>query len=58
MSYSIRVKHLFADINDMISGLSSDYSAVTASRKTLEGSISKGQAVYGVNTGFGKLANK
>ncbi len=58
MRHHLTVKNLFSDIDRMIEGLAADSSLVQASRKTLEQAISGGEAVYGVNTGFGKLANK
>ncbi|MGN6517362.1 MAG: histidine ammonia-lyase [Rhizomicrobium sp.] len=34
------------------------WSAIERSRKTVETALAKGDAIYGVNTGFGKLAQK
>src|SRR5205823_6399648 len=31
--------------------------AVTASRRTIEAAVARGDTIYGVNTGFGKLAH-
>src|SRR5438034_11292276 len=31
--------------------------AVTASRRTVEAAVARGDTIYGVNTGFGKLAH-
>ncbi len=58
MSHHISVKYLYRDIETMLSGLAADSTAVSRSRRNLERAISGGEAVYGVNTGFGKLANK
>lgn len=58
MSHNLSVKFLYRDIESMLNGLAADSSAVSRSRATLEKAISGGEAVYGVNTGFGKLANK
>ena len=34
------------------------WSAIERSRKTVEAALASGEAIYGVNTGFGKLAQK
>ncbi|NNE70454.1 MAG: aromatic amino acid lyase, partial [Rhodothermales bacterium] len=54
----IRVSSLYADLEASLSALRKDPGAVRRSRELLEASISTGRAVYGVNTGFGKLASK
>src|SRR6266511_1546861 len=33
------------------------FTAVTASRRTIEAAVARGDTIYGVNTGFGKLAH-
>jgi len=58
MSLRLTVRNLFDDIDRMHASLSADSSAVLKSRARLEQAVSGGDAVYGVNTGFGKLANK
>lgn len=54
----IRVATLYADLEASLSALRGDIGPVRRSRELLEQSISSGKAVYGVNTGFGKLASK
>jgi histidine ammonia-lyase len=54
----LRLAHLQSDLAHRIESLNSDYSAVTTSRQRLEQRMTEGDAVYGVNTGFGILANQ
>lgn len=54
----IRIAHLAADIQQRLSDLAHDHGAVSTSRQRLEQRMSDGDAVYGVNTGFGILANQ
>lgn len=58
MSHSISIANLPDDLQTAIRQLEADRSRVASSRATLESSISGGAATYGVNTGFGKLANQ
>ena len=55
---SIRLSHLQGDLNNRMKSLRNDYSAVTRSRKVVEEALLDGKAHYGINTGFGILANK
>lgn len=54
----IRLAHLHADLDARMQYLRGDYSAVTRSRKVVEKALDDGKAHYGINTGFGILANK
>jgi len=58
MSVSIRLEHLYADLNASMSGLRENHDAVRQSRKIVDKALLDGQAHYGINTGFGVLANK
>jgi len=55
---TIRLNHLQADLDARMKSLRKDYSAVTRSRKVVEAALLDGKAHYGINTGFGILANK
>jgi histidine ammonia-lyase len=54
----ITVRNLYEDLAASAGHFRSDHSAVESSRATLESAIADGGALYGVNTGFGALANK
>lgn len=58
MSHRITISNLPADCSSTIEELDQDRSRVTSSRATLDARIATGSATYGVNTGFGKLANQ
>ncbi len=58
MSVTLRIADLYDTISLSLDALKNDSGAVRQSRKTLEAVLAKGEAIYGVNTGFGKLANK
>ncbi len=55
---TIRLGHLQADLDARMKYLRKDHSAVTRSRKVVEEALLDGKAHYGINTGFGILANK
>jgi len=57
MPIHVSIKNLNADLDRSLSELRDDSSRVTASRAALERAIAGGKPTYGVNTGFGKLAN-
>ena len=57
MNHSLTIRNLYNDIQQRIDELTLDSKAVTTSRNRLESVIANGRATYGVNTGFGKLAN-
>ncbi len=54
----ITVRSLYADLADSAGHFRTDHSEFRSSRSTLEAAIAEGGALYGVNTGFGALANK
>ncbi|NBB93175.1 MAG: histidine ammonia-lyase [Gammaproteobacteria bacterium] len=54
----VSIPHLHQELESRLSGLSTDDSAVAASRRVVEAALRREQAIYGVNTGFGALANK
>lgn len=55
---TIRLKHLYEDLKDRISTLETDFSEVTSSRNRVNTALNSGDVFYGINTGFGILANK
>ncbi len=55
---NIRLAHLYADLGASMSGLRKDHSAIGESRKIVDAALLDGRAHYGINTGFGVLANK
>ena len=55
---TLTIRTLYDDIQSRLDELSVDSSAVSESRNTLDRVIAGGEATYGVNTGFGKLANR
>lgn len=54
----IRIQTLEQDFQQRLTQLRQDHQAVTDSRARLEHCVADGGAVYGVNTGFGILANQ
>ncbi|MDA0377979.1 MAG: histidine ammonia-lyase [Bacteroidetes bacterium] len=58
MPHRITIARLPQDCTEAIASLDRDRSRVRTSRATLEKRIAGGAATYGVNTGFGKLANQ
>jgi histidine ammonia-lyase len=54
----IRLDHLYADLENSMSQLRQQHDAVNQSRKIVNDALLDGQAHYGINTGFGVLANK
>jgi len=54
----IRLAHLYADLDSSMGQLRQQHEPVTASRKIVEQALGDGEAHYGINTGFGVLANK
>ena len=55
---SIRLDHLYADLDDSMMRLRQQHEPVKQSRKIVEEALLDGEAHYGINTGFGVLANK
>ncbi len=55
---NIRIEHLYRDIEASINQLKKDPSAVLKSRAVVDDALTKDEAFYGINTGFGALASK
>ncbi len=55
---NLRLEHLYADLDRSMSGLRQRFEPVTRSRRIVEHALIDGHAHYGINTGFGVLANK
>ncbi len=54
----IRLDHLYADLNERMLQLRQQHEPVRQSRKIVDAALLDGNAHYGINTGFGVLANK
>ncbi|MCF6262910.1 MAG: histidine ammonia-lyase [Xanthomonadales bacterium] len=54
----LHLRSLVADLNTSMAALNTDHSRVSDSRKVVEQALTSGKAHYGINTGFGILANK
>ena len=54
----IRIASLYDDLAASMAALRSDHEAVSRSRETVLHAMEDGEAHYGINTGFGALANK
>lgn len=55
---NITVHNLYGDLSGRITKLKEDKSAVLKSRSIVEEALKDGNAYYGINTGFGALANR
>ncbi|NNF04023.1 MAG: histidine ammonia-lyase [Rhodothermales bacterium] len=58
MTKRLTIANLHKDLDASLADLRRDTSAVEHSRRTLEAAVADGEPTYGVNTGFGKLAQK
>ncbi len=58
MTDKIHINSLYTDLDKSLEQLRSDASRVQSSRRIVEKALSDGNAHYGINTGFGILANK
>ncbi|MEX0844550.1 MAG: histidine ammonia-lyase [Balneolaceae bacterium] len=56
--YRIKISSLYQDIKKSISKLKEDPSPILKSREVVEEALTKNEAFYGINTGFGILATK
>lgn len=56
--HTIKISSLYKDIEQSISQLKKDPSPVLNARKVVEEALTKNEAFYGINTGFGVLATK
>lgn len=54
----LRLDHLYTDLGESMSRLRQQFDPVKQSRKVVEHALLDGHAHYGINTGFGVLANK
>jgi len=54
----VKVETLYQDLKNSCQSLREDPSAVQASRSIVENALHDGKTYYGINTGFGALANK
>jgi len=55
---AIRIKTLYSDLNKSVTALENDASSILKSRAIVEKALENDEALYGINTGFGILANK
>ena len=55
---TIRLGHLYEDLDKSMSKLRQQHGAVTQSRVIVDDALLDGMAHYGINTGFGVLANQ
>jgi histidine ammonia-lyase len=58
MNDKISIEHLHPQLDQRIGRLAADPEAVRQSRSVVESALRGGEAIYGVNTGFGALASK
>ncbi|WP_445664127.1 histidine ammonia-lyase [Fodinibius sp. AD559] len=54
----IKLDQLYSDLADSIESLKEDPSSVKESRQVVEDALDLDEPMYGINTGFGALANK
>ena len=54
----IRLEHLYTDLDNRMEQLRVQHEPVIQSRNIVEQALLDGEAYYGINTGFGALANK
>lgn len=54
----VTISSLYEDLSDRIEGLKANKSSVLDSRKIVEDALDRDEPMYGINTGFGALANK
>ena len=58
MSTPLRIAHLYDDLAESMRSLRQNHDAVDRSRQVVEKALKDGKAHYGINTGFGVLADK
>jgi len=58
MSQAVSIANLSTDLERRLASLAADDRAVADSRAIVENALDSGEAIYGVNTGFGALASK
>src|SRR5699024_6077039 len=54
----ISISNLYDNLSVRLESLRKDHSSITRSRQIVEDALKKDQPFYGINTGFGILANK
>lgn len=54
----VTIPRLYLDLEERISSLKSDKSPILESRDIVEEALDRDEPMYGINTGFGALANK
>lgn len=54
----ITISELYSDLSESIASLKKDKSSVLNSRAIVEEALTRDEPMYGINTGFGALANK
>ncbi|MGA1465246.1 MAG: aromatic amino acid lyase, partial [Balneolaceae bacterium] len=55
---NIRIETLYEDLGARMEALRADAGAVRASRAVVDAALQDGKTYYGINTGFGALANR
>lgn len=55
---TVSINTLYQDLEESIESLKDDKSRMLNARATVEQALEKGEPLYGINTGFGILANK
>jgi len=58
MNHHVSLSNLYDDLESRLGALRSDSTCIDASRAVIERALGDGKAYYGLNTGFGVLANK
>ncbi len=58
LNQSIRISHLYEDLATRLNELSKHHTKLSDNRQIVEDALHDGKAHYGINTGFGILANK
>jgi len=55
---NISIRNLYTDLDASLAALRADDSAVARSRAVVDEALGRDEAIYGINTGFGALADK
>ena len=58
MTGHVRLDNLYADLADRLGALRNDSGCIDASRTVIDRALGDGKTYYGINTGFGVLANQ
>ncbi|MEM7054568.1 MAG: histidine ammonia-lyase [Pseudomonadota bacterium] len=58
MLNSISIQNIYADLDQRLSALTQNRSAVLSSRQRVKQALTRGDSIYGINTGFRALASK